>query len=93
MKLAQILENKVHWIFEAEMAPDFASSIVIIDITNNPEVQENWGYDAHTELFIEPVIEVTEEDLLMQLQPTTDDILDAQIEIKILTTLLEIGVI
>jgi len=44
-KFAQIIENRVHWIFEAETNPYLDPALVIIDITNiDPQPQENWRY-------------------------------------------------
>lgn len=55
-KYAQILHNKAHWIFEAEEKPDFAPDNVLIDITDNPDVQEGWDYNSDTGEFTVPVI-------------------------------------
>lgn len=56
-KFAQILYNKAHWVFEAEEKPEFHESIIILDITDKPEVQEGWDYDEETGNFTEPVYE------------------------------------
>lgn len=40
MKFAQILNNKAHWVFEAEVMPEFAPDIIIKDITAIPDVEE-----------------------------------------------------
>lgn len=50
MRFAQILNNRAHWIFEADEKPDFppdtsGNPIVLVDITDNPEVQEGWVYE------------------------------------------------
>lgn len=46
MRFAQILNNKVHWIFESETQPRFAPNIKIVDITNmNPQPEEGWDWD------------------------------------------------
>jgi len=56
MKFCQIVDNKVHWIFEADTKPEFAPYIIIKDITNlNPQPQEGWNYDENTDTFSEPV--------------------------------------
>lgn len=55
-KFAQIINSKIHWIFEADEKPEFASDIVIIDITDKPEVQEGWDYNNETGEFTAPVI-------------------------------------
>jgi len=55
MKFAQIQGNKVHYIFEADEQPQFASNILIIDITNeDPQPQEGWLYDHDSGDFSEP---------------------------------------
>lgn len=41
----QILDGKAHWKFQAEKAPVFSSSIVLIDVTGvTPEPEEGWAY-------------------------------------------------
>ncbi|CDX04144.1 hypothetical protein DesLBE_1948 [Desulfitobacterium sp. LBE] len=63
-RFAQIHENKAWWIFEAEEAPEFASNIVLMDITDISEVQEGWFYDPVTNMFYgedpKPSIDVQE---------------------------------
>lgn len=61
MKFAQIYNNKVHWIFEAEVMPEFAPDIVIIDITEHPEIKEGWDYDANADSFSEPIVQPVEQ--------------------------------
>lgn len=56
MRYAQILYDKAHWIFESDEEPNFASNIILVDITDNLEVQEGWDYDYETGGFTEPVI-------------------------------------
>lgn len=53
MRYAQILYNKAHWIFETDGRPEFASNIVLVDITDKPAVQEGWDYDAEKGEFTE----------------------------------------
>lgn len=58
-QFAQILYNKAHWIFEDEAFPEFppdaeGNPIIIIDITDKPEVQEGWDYNSETGEFTEP---------------------------------------
>lgn len=55
MRIAQILNNKAHWIFTADAMPEFAPNIVILDITGNDEVKEGWDYNDETGEFTEPV--------------------------------------
>lgn len=69
MKFAIILNNKAHQIFEQDTTLDFppdpqGNPIVVLDITNNPRVQEGWSYDEATGTFSEPVIEhpITEDE-------------------------------
>ena len=61
MRYAQILENKVHWIFEDEMTLDEIgqnkfnlNQIQLVDITNITDVQEGYDYDGVN--FITPSI-------------------------------------
>lgn len=60
MKIAQILWNKAHWIFDTDETMDqlkarFASDIVFVNITNlNPQPQEGWEYDGSN--FTAPVV-------------------------------------
>lgn len=63
-KFAQIENKKAHWIFEAAEKPEFAPNIVIIDITENDDVQEGWDYDELTGEFTEPVYVEPEPDPL-----------------------------
>ncbi len=56
MKICPIYDNKAHWIFEADIMPEFASNIIIKDITNlviQPE--EGWDYNEATDTFSEPM--------------------------------------
>lgn|GEM_PF-2262667 len=59
MKIVQILNNKAHWIFEAESIPNYppdpeGKEIILVDITNQPDVQEGWEYDPETQTFTKP---------------------------------------
>jgi len=59
MRFAMILSNRAHWIFEQDIIPDFppdpdGNPMVVIDITDNPEVQEGWIFDPKSETFSEP---------------------------------------
>lgn len=53
-RYAQILHNSAHWIFESKERPVFPPNIVLVDITDKPEVQEGWDYNELTDTFIEP---------------------------------------
>jgi len=61
MRFAIILHGKAHQIFEQDTVPDLppdseGNPILVIDITNRPEVQEGWDYDAQADTFSEPII-------------------------------------
>jgi len=53
-RFAQIEYGKAHWVFEAEEKPEFAPNIVLVDITDRPEIQEGWSYDEATGEFTPP---------------------------------------
>lgn len=44
MRYAQIQDDRVHWIFESDEAPDFAPYIVIVSLEGHDEVHEGWSY-------------------------------------------------
>ncbi|GAB0170557.1 hypothetical protein LSPCS325_39940 [Lysinibacillus sp. CTST325] len=54
MRIAQILYNKAHWIFEADEKPEFAPDIILVDITGRDDIQEGWDYDKATGEFTAP---------------------------------------
>ena len=84
-RFAQIVSNKAHWIFEADKKPEFASNIVLVDITENPDVQEGWDYDAETQTFTQ-----AEPTSGSELSPTLDQIAEETLlETKYQTLLLE----
>ena len=60
MRFVQILNSKAHWIFEAEQCPEFASDIVIKDISANPEIKEGWSYNVDTDTFSAPPVVLVE---------------------------------
>jgi hypothetical protein len=67
MRIAQIVNNKAHWIFTTDETMEqlksrFAPDIMFVDITGKTEVQESWDYDAATGNFSEPVITLTIEE-------------------------------
>lgn len=46
-KFAQVLNNKLHWKFQQEQAPQFAPDIQIVEITGvTPEPQEGWDWNG-----------------------------------------------
>lgn len=54
MRYAQIFNGTAHWIFDAPTMPEFASNIVLVDVTNVvPSPQEGWLYDGVS--FIAPL--------------------------------------
>ncbi|WP_324730222.1 hypothetical protein VO178_09355 [Lysinibacillus fusiformis] len=59
-RYTQILWGKAHWIFEAEEQLEFAPDIVIVDITDKPEVKEGWDFNPETEEFTAPTFSVPE---------------------------------
>ena len=59
MRIAQVIGNKAHWIFEADAIPDWppgpdGEPLVFVDITDMPDVAEGWLYDAETGAFTAP---------------------------------------
>lgn len=48
MRYAQIQDDRVHWIFESDEAPDFAPYIIIVSLEGHDEVQEGWSYKDGT---------------------------------------------
>lgn len=91
MRIAQILHDKAHWIFEEEEIPSWppdpeGNPIILVDITDRPEVQEGWEYDEETGEFTEPSY-VEPEDIIEELS-TEERIL---YETKYQTILLEMG--
>ena len=93
-RFAQILYSKAHWIFEAEEKPNFppdpeGNPIIIIDITDSPEVQEGWDYNEETDTFSEPVIPepIPEPEIIEE--PTIEE--EILYETKYQTMILETG--
>ena len=47
MKYAQIINGKVHGVFEYDPLPEFAANIVMVPVDGvTPEPQAGWGYDG-----------------------------------------------
>lgn len=69
MRFAQILYNKAYWIFEADKQPDFSPDIILVDITEKPEVREGWDYDENTGIFSQYAVET------LPIEPTQEDYL------------------
>lgn len=88
-RFAQIYCNKAHWIFESLAEPEFAPNVVLVDITDKPEVQEGWDYNSETGELTEPVREEKDYELV------TETTLEEQIYAENLyqTALLEINLI
>jgi hypothetical protein len=67
MRIAQIVNNKAHWIFATDETMEqlksrFVPDMVFVDITGNAEVQEGWDYNAAAGEFSEPVVTLTAEE-------------------------------
>ncbi len=72
MRVAQILYDKAHWIFETDETMDelkarFTPDIVFVEIDS--DIQEGWDYDALTGEFSEPVEVVTKDDINAEYLP------------------------
>ena len=53
MKYAQIINGKVHGVFDYDPLPEFAPNIVMVPVDGvTPEPKAGWGYDGA--VFIEP---------------------------------------
>ena len=55
-RFAQIIDNKVFYIYIEESRPPFPEDILLIDVTDKPEVQQGWDYDIKTGEFTVPTI-------------------------------------
>ena len=65
MRVAQIFEDKAHWIFTTdetleEVQSRFSSECVFVDITDI-DAEEGWDYDADTGTFSEPTLTTEEQ--------------------------------
>ena len=85
MRIAQILNSKAHWIFESDEMPNYppdqeGNPIILINITDLPEVQEGWDYNFETSTFTKPIPakvdskEVVTEDFKLPI--TNEDLMD-----------------
>lgn len=93
MRIVQILDNQAHWIFEAEEMPKFppdieGNPIVLIDISDQPEIEEGWDYDEATETFRPPLEPEPEPEPEPETVSIEEEIL---YETKYQTLLLEMG--
>lgn len=62
MRYAQIQDDRVHWIFESDEAPDFAPYIVIVSLEGHDEVHEGWSYkDGVFSEYVTPPEEIVEQ--------------------------------
>lgn len=84
MRLVQILHNKAHWIFEAEKKPQFAPNIVLVDITDKPEIKEGWDYDGETGLFSEPIPSPPEPQEPTEIELLADYVVDVDFRVAML---------
>ena len=78
-KFAQIENNKVHWIFEAEEKPEFAPNIILKEITGKEEIQEGWDYDFSTNEFYKPKPEIS----IITEQPDKEKVAMGELIIKL----------
>lgn len=84
---AQILRDRVHWIFEAGEKPEYAPDIVLVDITGRNDIQEGWDYNSKTGEFTAPIIP---DHTSVEPQPTIGEILEANLlETQYQTLLIE----
>lgn len=84
-KFAQIFNSKVHWIFESEEKPKFATNIILIEITNlEIQPEEGWEYSTETEQCTRPSESIGVEPL-----PTIEE--EVLFETKYQTMLLEMS--
>jgi hypothetical protein len=89
MRVAQICNKKVHWIFETDETMDqlkarFAPDMVFTDITDKSEVQEGWDYEG--DKFIEPsipILSIDEQILALELQQTPRMYREATLDSKV----------
>ena len=61
MRIAMILNGKAHWIFTADVMPDWppgqeGNPVELVDITGKPEICEGWDYDTEIGEFSPPMI-------------------------------------
>ncbi|MGK0469192.1 hypothetical protein [Clostridium sp.] len=77
-KFAQILEGRVHWIFERESKPNWASNIILVDITGKEDIEEGWDYNQETRVFMTHIDILIEEPTP---QPTNQEIQKMQMTI------------
>lgn len=83
MKYAQILKDKVHWIFESDEKPQFAPNILLVDITDNAGVLEGWDYDAETGAFTEPIPIEPRPEEMSELEYLTDYVTDVDFRLLV----------
>jgi hypothetical protein len=48
MRYAQVLDGKLHWVFESSTQPEFSPEIFIIPLSAYPDAEEGWLYDKNT---------------------------------------------
>lgn len=60
-RFAQIVDNKVYYVYVEKERPPFPDDVLLIDVTNKLEVQEGWDYNEITEEFTAPVISEPEQ--------------------------------
>ena len=85
-RFAQILNDKVHYVFESKEKPELAKDIILIDITKKPEVKEGWDYDIYEKTFSKP-------ELVIQEHIESKDSLTPTQKIEVINILIELEVI
>lgn len=85
-KFAQILNDKVHYVFESENKPEVSNEIILIDITGKNKIKEGWNYNIYDKTFSEP--EEVENNMI---DPTES--LSADMRIEMINLLIELEVI
>lgn len=69
-RYAQVVDNKVYWIFEEVERPPYPDDLLFIDITDRNDIQEGWDYNNETGEFTAPVIP---EPTPIEPQPTVEE--------------------
>lgn len=79
MRIAHVVNNKVHSIFESKTIPKWPADadgnpVVLIDITDKQQVKVGWDYNAQTGEFTEPIVITAEPQ-----QPAEQEIIQAEL--------------
>lgn len=94
-KFAQIINNKVHWIFQCEQKPQFAPYITLIDITDRNNIKEGWYYDENTKTFseIDSNVIIVEETIDLEKVAMAEAIVNLTLEVENLKTQINGGTV